>query len=175
MVMMHRRTIMAIPAALAFGGRAWAQTTPTPPALDLPTQVAKATAAQVRPIAGHLLKQKMEAWIADSGLADRGLTVLQGHAPVTGLPTNPDWVRFRMLAYEAAVLDAQAEDALVYGQQVRSDTVRDFLKEQDSAKPYQKIGSPDQAAELVRKALAVANGHAWIRTCGTRWYRSQGV
>ncbi len=157
--MLHRRAVICLPAALALGGRAWAQDTAKSPSTDLPGQVSKAAVAPVRPSAGRMLKQKMQAWIAESDFEDRNdLTVLQGRSIVSVPPTNPDWVRLRMLAYEDAVLDAQAQYASLQGVEIRSETIKGLLKGADSPPPYTDTRSPDQAAEIVRKALAVAGG-----------------
>jgi hypothetical protein len=161
MSLLCRRAILSLPAALALGGRGWAQTAPTAPTPDLPAQIAKAAVAPILPSTSRLLKQRMEEWIAASPFANRDgidLMVLRGRATIPVPPTNPDWVRFRMLAYQAAVLDAQAEYAGRQGEDTVSRAVKDFLKGPDAPPPYRETRSPDQAAEVIRKALAVAGG-----------------
>jgi hypothetical protein len=153
--MLTRRIILALPATLALGKRSWAETLPLP-AADPP----KAPEGDPVDINADL-EEQIQKWIETSGYGERDgkdLSVVHYISPVTVPSTNPDWVRFRMLAYTEALLEAQANYVARQMTTTLVNTVKELAKGSDNPPPYQDVRTPGQAADVVRKVLAVAGG-----------------
>jgi hypothetical protein len=157
---LHRRSLLLGATALGMA-HANAQTVPAQPAGDPATGAASASSPPID--VGDQLADQMSAFIDQGGYAkaqERGeLWVVRGTAPV-GVPTsNPDWVKYRTIAYTQALLDGQADYVAEQNVRIQTETVRDFYKAaNDEPPPYADSKAPGQAAELIRKLLAVGNG-----------------
>jgi hypothetical protein len=153
--MLTRRAALCLPGVLALGRPAWGISKP-----DVVGDVAKAALTPVPDIEADI-EQQMENWIDDSGFGARDgkdLTVVSNTWAVQELASNPNWVRARVLAYEIALLKAQAEFVARQHAAMVTNTVARFAKGVESPPPYQDVRTSGQAADILRKTLAVANG-----------------
>lgn len=161
--MIGRRMVLALPAAFAAWRTAFAADSATFTA-EAGDQVAVAARASVSvPPPDGTLEERMEAFIEQSGFGARAarneLFILQGTAPVQVPTTNPDWVRYRQNAYTSALLDAQAKFVAEQNTQILTKTTLDFFKSaNETPPPYVDMKTSGQAADVLRKLLAVANG-----------------
>ena len=177
-----RRAVLL--AGAAFGvARAQAQTTPAAPD-PAPIQAASADAAiaqasiNVAPVdVGARIENQMQDFIDQSGFAPRQargeLWVVQGTAPVSVQANDPDWAKFRMVAYTQALLNAQAQFAKEQGLRIGaravsepnkapSDNVPAFVPAPALDTSDANNGSP--ASNAKRSAKAGANAKTDART-----------
>lgn len=158
--MLTRRAILAAPAVLMFP-RHVAAAPAEPP---IANQAAEVANASVHPVQDSgAITDRMEAFIDSSGLgarADRNeLFILRGVSVVQVPTTNPDWVRYRQIAYSDALLSAQADFVAEQNTHIMARTVGEFYKSaNEQPPPYDDTRAPGKAAELLRKIVAVASG-----------------
>ncbi len=106
----------------------------------------------------------MQAFIDEAGFSGREqrgeIAVLSGIATVQALSNQPQWVAQRSLAYEQALLNAQAEYVGRQSVRITSETVSELFKAAgQEPPPYQPTDSdPSRLAELVRKLMALGTG-----------------
>jgi hypothetical protein len=158
MVMLRRRGLLAGAGLLA--------ATPGFAASDEPSVDAeKASPTEVQFDAGAAIEQRMQEFIDKGGDAsfhsrkDRGeLFVEFGKATVQVSPTDQNWVKFRIIAYTEALLNAQATLVAEQNTTIITKTVLGFFKGDDVPPPYVSTVGPGQQAEIIRKILAVAGG-----------------
>jgi hypothetical protein len=157
--MLYRRMLLAAPAALLAARSGWAEEAEA--GADQPAAVAGAALTSAPDLGS--IEDRMDAWIDSSGFgtrADRNeLKILKGVSTVQVIATNPDWVRFRQLAYTDALLQAQSEFVAEQNTRIMTKTVSNFFKSADEQPPpYVNTRTPGQSAELLRKLLAVVSG-----------------
>lgn len=166
-------------AALTISGTAFAQQSGLPPIPDPPSeaqsaamqrasadiQAAIATAPDQRATnPGMTIEEQADAYIEANGFAARErrgeISVLRGFSTVDVPSTNPQWVAQRSLAYDAALLDAQAEYVLKQSAQITASIASDLLKAGDRDPPPFKATDNDtsKAGELIRKLMALGGG-----------------
>ena len=137
-----------------------AQTTPTQASPELANDVAKA--AFIATDINAEIEDQIQNWLQSSGFAARDgkdLSVNWRIAPIQLPSSNPDWVKARTIAVSDAYLQAQADYIVSQMQTILKSTVREFTKGPDVAPAYkQDPRSTGQAADVLRKVLAVANG-----------------
>ena len=166
-------------ASLTISSAAWAQPTGLPPipaastsvqpvaaqqaAVDI--QVAVATAPDQRASdPGMTIEDQAEAYIEANGFAEREqrgeISVLRGFATVNVLSTNPQWVAMRSLAYDGALLEAQAAYVVKQNAQIMASFTSDLFKAPGSEPPAFKPDDTDstKTAEIVRKLMALGGG-----------------
>lgn len=160
--MLGRRPLLALPAILVGARPVWATDAAGQAASgDLPHAVANASVQMVTDEGA--LEERMDQFIDSSGFgarADRNeISILKGTAPVQVPASNPDWLRYRQIAYSAALLDAQADFVAEQNVRIMARTTLDFFKSaNETPPPYQDCKTPGQAAAVLRKLLAVAGG-----------------
>ena len=166
-------------ASLTISSVAWAQSTALPPIpaasgssqpgavqeAAVSIQVAVATAPDQRATnPGISIEDQAEAYIESNGFAEREqrgeIAVLRGFANVDVESTNPQWIAHRSLAYDAALLDAQAQYVIKQNAQVATSVTSDLFKALETEPPAFKPDDTDstKTAEVVRKLMALGGG-----------------
>ena len=158
--MLSRRTLCATGlAGLGFVTLpAWAQEVVAPDVLASTEQPDIDVRSNIEDLIRDYIEQK--------GLAAREqrgeIAVLQGFGTVNVPSNNPDWVKYRSLAYEQALKDAKAR---WISQQNHSQTVslvsRVYRAANQDPPPYQSddLVKPAKLAEIVAKMQALGTGH----------------
>ncbi len=143
-------------AGLLWRRQGWAQAVPS-----LANDVAKAAFVET-PDVNADIEEQIQRWLDSSGFAARDgkdLSVSWKIAPVQLPASNPDWVKARTVAVADAYLQAQAEFITSQMQTNITNTVREFTKGPDVPPAYkQDPHTVGQAADVIRKVLATANG-----------------
>jgi len=126
--------------------------------------------AQVAAAPSHLdvatgIDQQITAFLRESGLARRErrneLSTSRGVADVRVNASNPDWVRFRTLAYERAYAQAQTAYLTSQGLRIVSQASNDFYKAAGEEPPPYDAGAeqaPGRINDLLRKLVGAADG-----------------
>ncbi len=130
---------------------------------DVVAVVANASAMNIVDVTARLDEQ-MSSYLEESGLARRErakeLSVARGTADVRVNASNPDWVRFRSLAYERAYADAQTNYLTSQGLRVVSSVANELFRAAGEEPPPFDAG-PERAAgqlnDLFRKLIGVAD------------------
>jgi hypothetical protein len=109
------------------------------------------------------ITDQIDAYLEKSGLRARQkrheLEILQATSVVLVPITSRDWVTHRALAYEDALLQAEADYVKQQGLHIVDDTMQRLFKAAGEEPPPFDAGRvPGQEAELIRKIVAVANG-----------------
>ncbi len=125
-------------------------------------QAAIATAPdQLAANSGKTIEEQADAYIEANGFAAREqrgeISVLRGFSIVDVPSTSPQWVAQRSLAYDAALLDAQADYVLKRSAQITASITSDLLQAADRDPPPFKTTDNDtsKAGELIRKLMAL--------------------
>lgn len=156
-MILGRRALLA-GASLTATWPAWGQAAAT---ADVPVQVA--AAPDITASSGSI-EEQMQAYIDESGFTARErageIAILRGSGIVEAMSTDPKWVAFRSLAYERALLEAQADYVLQQNAQITAETVSTLFKAADREPPPYKPADndPTKVAELVRKLVALGSG-----------------
>jgi hypothetical protein len=154
------RALLLIPAAMLAGAAGAAQPAAAP---DQVARVAAASAPAIDSVdLASDVEEQMQAYIDKSGLGDRAdrgdLQVLHHSASVTVSTSDPRWVAFRAMAYKEALLDAAEDFVKAEGETVDNEITHEFYNAaHQEPPPFDKGQEPGQAAELIRKLLAVGN------------------
>jgi len=105
-------------------------------------------------------------YIEQKGLAAREqrgeIAVLQGFGTVNVPSNNPDWVKYRSLAFEQAMKDAKAQWVSQQNRTLTSSLVsRVYQAANQDPPPYQSddLVKPARLAEIVAKMQALGTGH----------------
>jgi hypothetical protein len=152
--------------AIVVAAPAWAQQTGTSnPAPEMSVVVAVATAPdQGASKPGTSIDEEMDAYIRESPFAERErrgeIAVLRGVAVVGVRSNDPRWVAERSLAYQEALLNAQADYVVKRSGQITTQTASEMFKAADREPPSYAPSDNDsaKAAELIRKLVALGTG-----------------
>ena len=86
----------------------------------------------------------------------KGGSVVQGLAPISSTPENPEWGKFRVTAYEKALNIARTQYLLELKQTIQAETFSDLAQNDQEIPPYKPNMPKSMEEELYRKTLAVA-------------------
>ncbi len=130
---------------------------------DVVAVVANASAMTIVDVTARLEAQ-MSSYLEESGLARRErakeLAVARGSADVPVNASNPDWVRFRSLAYERAYADAQTSYLTSQSLRVVSNVANGLFRAAGEEPPPFDEGperAEGQLNDLFRKLVGVAD------------------
>lgn len=108
------------------------------------------------------LEDAMDAYVSQSGFVGRPDVLLDSGAADVNVPgDHPDWTRHRMLAFEAALLEAQAKLLSRLNSSILAESVDRLFRAANSEPPAYQVSDlnrPGQLNDLVRRLLAVARG-----------------
>lgn len=154
-----RRVVLTAGAAILALRPALSQPV-APPMPDDARQVAQAGVAMATSDVGADIDRRMQDFMDKQGFTSRKLAgtlfVAAGKAPVQVTPGDPDWVKYRVTAYEKALIEAQITLVSEQSERVASETILKFTK--NDTPPPAEASTPARTAEIVDKILAVAGG-----------------
>ncbi len=130
---------------------------------DQVRDVANSSVSQAPVDPAALIDDQMQQFIDEQHFGERErrgeLFILRGKAPVQVPVTNPDWVRYRTITYNNALIEAQADFVAEQNTRNMTRTVLDFYKSADEQPPpFEDRKMPGKAADLLRKLVGVAGG-----------------
>lgn len=147
---------------------AQAQPAPTPPAIAAPAPdvvkaVAQAALDENDVDVNQNIQDQIQAYLVKSGLRERQrhheIEILTATSEVQVPSTNRDWVRQRSLAYDDALLQAEADYVEQQTLRITDETIsRVYHAAGQEPPPYDAGREPGKQAELVRKVVALASG-----------------
>ncbi len=112
-----------------------------------------------------MLEDQINSYLYSSGLGGRQrrgeIVVVTGYGQVKVSPDSPDWVKYRMLAYDEALRDAKANWIQQQNKSIVGGIVsRSFRAGNQEPPPYQEsqLLAPGKLAELLEKVQAVGIG-----------------
>ncbi|MCW2318986.1 hypothetical protein M2322_004555 [Rhodoblastus acidophilus] len=112
------------------------------------------------------LEDQIRQYIDEKGLAAREtkgeIAVMTGISPVAVPASDPNWVKYRMLAYETALQTAKAEWISRQSKSITVDFVTRAFKAANQDPPAFKTDDvilPDRLAEIIAKIEALGVGH----------------
>ncbi len=108
------------------------------------------------------VEEQMEVFVSRSGFGARqqkeGWAVVSATAQVQVSTSDANWVAERSLAYDEAILKATSDYVKSVGVKIDNKTTQDFYQAAGKdPPPYDKGQEPGQAAELMRKVLALGD------------------
>jgi hypothetical protein len=152
----RRRAALVLPAL-------WLNALPRPAAAQSNDAVQAASdAVLARTEAVSNINQQIENYKQESGLAARrDLILVSDVADVRVSGSHPDWVRYRTLAYDRALMGAQTEYIKQQGQHIASETVASLFKAANQDPPPfdpGAAGAPGQLNDILRKVAGFVGG-----------------
>ncbi len=126
------------------------------------SQIAKASSKPANYDTRAKLENQMQIYIREKRDSLPTRVKLYSDVAMVLVPTtSPDWVEQRSLAYEEAILNVSVKYIKEQQLEITNDTVKSMYQAADQVPPpYDKEQETGQAAELVRKILAVGNARA---------------
>lgn len=108
------------------------------------------------------VQAQIDAYLEEAALLGRNdLSVVTAIADVRVSASHPDWVRHRMLAYDRAMMAAQADYAQQQGKRIATDTVNSMFHAADQEPPPYNPGAegaPGQLNDILRKVAGFVGG-----------------
>jgi hypothetical protein len=109
-----------------------------------------------------MLEEALQGFIERSGLKQQaGVTVEVGMAPVDVRGDNPQWVRARSIAFDAALLDAQSKIVKAFNTTIATETIRRVFRAADADLPTfppEALERPGVLPDLMRRIVGLARG-----------------
>jgi len=111
------------------------------------------------------IEDQINAYLASSGLGARQrkgeIAIVKGFGQVQVKPESPDWVKYRMLAFDEALLNAKGDWIQQQNKSIVGDIVKRSFRAANKEPPaYQQsqLLEPGKLAELLEKVQAVGIG-----------------